>query len=61
MKCPRCNRSMKNMMHFEDGKDFAYNACKHCQTRTHQRRIHYEEFEKGRLNEEESNKKHIEF
>jgi DNA-directed RNA polymerase subunit RPC12/RpoP len=47
MRCPKCGREMKNVMHFESGKDYQYNRCKHCLERTKQKRIHYEDFEKG--------------
>lgn len=49
MRCPRCGNEMKIAMHFENGKDFAYHYCKKCQQKTHQKRIHYEEIEKGNI------------
>lgn len=48
MRCPRCGHEMNNVMHFEAGKDFAYHYCTKCQQKTHQKRIHYEAFEKDK-------------
>jgi Zn ribbon nucleic-acid-binding protein len=56
MKCPRCKNEMKNVMHFEDGKNFAFHECKKCHTKTHQKRIHFEEVNK---NENSSNSKRV--
>lgn len=53
MKCPNCNKEMKTVMHFENGKTFAFHECKHCRTKTHQKRIHFEELE-GKNNENTS-------
>ena len=47
MRCPRCNQEMKNVMHFETGKQYAYHECPKCKQPTHQKRIHFEEYEKG--------------
>jgi transcription elongation factor Elf1 len=49
MRCPRCNHVMKNVMHFEETKDYAFHECKYCKQRTHQKRINYEQFEKGNV------------
>ena len=54
MICPNCKREMKTVMHFEQGKTFAFHECKHCRTKTHQKRIHFEELE-DRNNENTSN------
>ena len=51
MKCPKCKNEMKNVMHFEDGKNFAFHECKKCHTKTHKKRIHFEEMKKGYNNE----------
>ena len=48
MLCPKCGREMNNVLHFEEEKNFQYNICKHCNKRTKNKRIHYEEVEKGR-------------
>ena len=51
MKCPNCNNKMSDILHFEKGKNFAYHKCKCCNTKTHQKRIHFEELnEKHMLN-----------
>lgn len=47
MRCPRCNREMKSAMHFEVGKQYAYHVCLKCRQQTHQKRIHFEEVERG--------------
>lgn len=47
MKCPRCNQLMKNTMHFESGKQYTCHICPKCKQQTHQKRIHFEEYEKG--------------
>lgn len=44
MLCPKCGRVMKNVMHFEQGKNYQYNRCQ-CLFETHQKRIHYDEIE----------------
>lgn len=43
MLCPRCSRSMKNVMHFEKGKSYQFNLCSKCYNRTKNKRIHYED------------------
>lgn len=43
MKCPNCKNNMKNVMHFEHGKNYAFHECKNCRTQTHQKRIHFDE------------------
>lgn len=45
MRCPRCNAEMKNIMHFEKGKNYAYHSCKRCNINTHKKRIHFNETE----------------
>lgn len=59
MKCPFCGNTMKNMMHFENSKNYAYHECPKCHTRTHQKRIHFETFEKGNSNENSSHSKKV--
>ena len=51
MRCYKCGREMKNVMHFEDGKEYQFNTCKRCRENTKHKRIHYEELEKGRRRE----------
>ena len=48
MLCPKCKKEMKNVMHFETGKNFTFSECKKCHTQTHKKRIHFDEIEKGR-------------
>ena len=48
MKCPKCNNEMKNVMHFEDGKNFTFHLCEKCKMKTHQKRIHFEEIKKDK-------------
>lgn len=55
MKCPRCGNDMKTMMHFEDGKDYAFHECSKCKTKTHQKRINYAQFEKDTYTNEKRN------
>ena len=43
MMCPRCNKPMKNTMHFEEGRRYQYNRCPNCQERTKNKRIHFED------------------
>lgn len=59
MLCPKCRCEMKNVMHFENGKNFAFHECNKCRTKTHKKRIHFEEFEKGVHNENTSHTKRI--
>lgn len=47
MLCPRCSSQMKNIKHFEPSKQYAYHECPKCKQQTHQKRIHFDEFEKG--------------
>ena len=50
---------MKNVMHFEKGKNFAYHQCINCPTQTHPKRIHFEEFERGEKNKNSGRSKKI--
>ena len=43
MKCPKCGEDTKIVMHFENGKNFAFHECSKCHTKTHRKRIHFEE------------------
>lgn len=58
MKCPNCKKEMKTVLHFENGKSFAFHECKHCYTKTHQKRIHFEELGE-KENENSSNRKKV--
>ena len=55
MKCPKCGNEMKNKMHFENGKEFAYHECTKCKQKTHQKRIHYEDIIKENIDEKQTN------
>lgn len=59
MKCPLCGNTMKNMMHFEESKNFAFHQCNNCNTKTHQKRIHFEDLKKGNNNENRCNSKRV--
>ena len=59
MICPNCKREMKTVMHFENGKSFVFHECKHCYTKTHQKRIHFEELEEKNRNENSSCRKKV--
>lgn len=43
MLCPKCNKPMKNTLHFEQGRQYQYNRCPNCQERTKNKRIHFED------------------
>lgn len=51
MKCKKCGDKMLDIMHFEKNKNYAFHMCKRCKQPTHNKRIHFEEFEKGRNHE----------
>ena len=59
MRCPNCNSKMKNVMHFEKGKNFAYHQCINCPTQTRPKCIHFEEFERGEKNKNSGRSKKI--
>lgn len=44
MLCPKCGRKMKNIKHFEQGRNYQYNQCG-CTFKTHKKRIHFDEIE----------------
>lgn len=43
MNCPKCNKPMKVVMHFEDGRQYQYHKCTYCQERTKSKRIHFDD------------------
>ena len=43
MNCPKCNRTMKVVMHFENGRQYQYSKCAYCCDRTKNKRIHFED------------------
>lgn len=57
MKCPKCNSEMKNVMCFESGRNYAFHKCNKCHTKTHKKRIHFEDL--GGKNEDSSNSKRV--
>lgn len=59
MKCPNCRKEMKNVMHFENGKNFAFHECRSCNIKTHQKRIHFDEIERGDDNKNPGNSKRV--
>ena len=44
MRCPKCSKEMKNVIHYEKGRSYQFNQCK-CMTKTHVKRIHYNELD----------------
>lgn len=42
MRCPKCGKEMQNIIHYEKGRSYQFNQCK-CMTKTHVKRIHYNE------------------
>lgn len=44
MLCPKCGRAMKNIKHYEKGKNYQFYQCS-CMFQTHQKRIHYDNIE----------------
>lgn len=43
MFCPNCSTVMKNVLHFEQDKQYQYNECPHCYKRTKNKRIHFDD------------------
>ena len=43
---------MKNAMHFEQGRQYQYNKCSNCQTKTKNKRIHFEDILKEEMNKQ---------
>lgn len=56
MLCPRCNKTMKNTMHFEHGRQYQYNKCPNCQERTKNKRIHFEDILNSEMDKYKKNK-----
>ena len=43
MFCPNCSTVMKNVLHFEQDKQYQYNECPHCYKRTKNKRIRFDD------------------
>lgn len=43
MICFKCGRKMKNVLHFEPGREYQFNSCPCCRERTKKKRLHYED------------------
>lgn len=43
MFCPKCGSVMKNIMHFEEDKQYQFNECPRCLKRTKNKRIHFDD------------------
>lgn len=54
MLCPKCNKPMKNTMHFEQGRQYQYNRCTNCLERTKNKRIHFEDILKDAISTKSS-------
>ncbi len=54
MLCPRCNKPMRNTMHFEQGRHYQYNRCPNCQEKTKNKRIHFEDILKEEMNKQKT-------
>lgn len=50
MLCPKCSKPMKNVMHFEQDRQYQFNRCPNCQERTKNKRIHFEDVLKEEIN-----------
>ena len=48
MKCPNCNNKMKDVIHFEKDRSYAYHKCNKCNTKTHKKRIHFEDIKENK-------------
>lgn len=58
MRCPMCGKIMKNIMHFEKDKNYAFHECPGCYVRTHKKRIHFEDVQnENKLNIKKQGKK----
>lgn len=43
MICKKCGNKMKNILHFEPGREYQFNTCQKCRDSTHKKRIHYDD------------------
>lgn len=50
MICFKCGKQMKNVLHFEPGREYQFNSCPCCCERTKKKRLHYEDISKTNEN-----------
>ena len=43
MYCSKCNRKMKNVLHFEPNREYQFNLCVYCRKRSKMKRIHFDD------------------
>lgn len=43
MICKKCGQKMKNVLHFESGREYQFNTCTRCRDNTKKKRIHYDD------------------
>ena len=43
MICFKCGKQMKNVLHFESGREYQFNSCPCCREHTKKKRLHYED------------------
>lgn len=43
MLCTKCGKQMKNVLHFEQEREYQYNLCPNCRKRTKKKRLHYDD------------------
>ena len=43
MVCFKCGGQMRNVLHFETGREFQFNYCSKCNERTKHKRLHYDD------------------
>ena len=42
MLCSKCGKKMKNVLHYEPGREYQFNLCTFCREETKKKRIHYD-------------------
>ena len=52
MLCSKCGKTMKNVLHYELGREYQFNLCTFCKYESKKKRIHYDN-----LHEAQQNKK----
>lgn len=43
MLCYKCGKKMKNVLHFDNNREYQTNWCPQCRDNTKKKRIHYED------------------
>lgn len=56
MLCSKCGKTMKNVLHYELGREYQFNLCTFCRGKTKKKRIHYDN-----LYETQQNKKGVKY